>query len=230
MVGCGRGQRFLDIAGAAALACAPFGGGRLAEAAGPLQWPGSDRFSTCASVESSEYFATSMESDTRPVAGRDQTRPASITDLCGVFNIAPRVNLGLRIPTKTTICNFISHSDDPEASSPWGPIFKWTHPSLDHQFVWLVGLAGSLLALYLSGRVLWPVPHSNSRPIVNNTMEAFDHERQRIVLWLIPRSYLPRSRSLSHETAVPSPSLKKVTSGPPHECVDQRQSSVTGRS
>lgn len=78
-------------------------------------------------------------------------------------------------------------------------------------------MACGLLALCLPGRILWPVPHSNSQPIVNNTMEAFNHERQRIVLWLIPRSYLPRSRLLSHETAVPSPSLKKVTSGPPHD-------------
>lgn len=70
-------------------------------------------------------------------------------------------------------------------------------------------MACGLLALYLPGRVLWPVPHSNSRPIVNNTMDAFEPERQRIVLWLIPISYLPRSRSLSHEIAVPSPKPQK---------------------
>lgn len=78
------------------------------------------------------------------VAGRDQTWPASITDSSGVFDIAHPVNLRLKRLVKTILCKFIAHSDDPEASSSWGPILcGLLVPGLGLDQAWITRSCGS---------------------------------------------------------------------------------------
>lgn len=109
-------------------------------------------------------------------------------------NIAPLMNLRLQRPVEIARCEFMPFAGDLEDSSSWGPISMWTraltgtHSSSDHPFVWPVGLTDSQCGWRTTlrtrqGRVACASPQLTDD--VNNRMEAFDHECQRIDLRLV---------------------------------------------